>query len=108
MRTHRLQRLILLTVVVASSLGATTAAEVIQVSIGDLAFAPSDIRVRVGDTVEWHNGDFVDHSATAEDGKWDIEIPAGASAKLVMREPGVFTYICRYHPNMTGSVEVTN
>ena len=44
------------------------AGEVVKVSIGDLAFAPANITVRVGDTIEWNNTDFVDHTATAKNG----------------------------------------
>jgi plastocyanin len=31
----------------------------------DLVFNPADITVRVGDTIEWANADFIDHTATA-------------------------------------------
>ena len=39
------------------------AAEVVQVS--DLAFPPAEIIMRVGDTVEWGNEDFIGRAATA-------------------------------------------
>ena len=48
------------------------AGEVVKVSIGDLAFAPANITVHVGDTIEWDNTDFVDHTATAKNGDWDV------------------------------------
>lgn len=38
------------------------AAEVVQVS--DLAFPPAEIIMRVGDTVEWGNEDFIGRAAT--------------------------------------------
>ena len=42
------------------------AGETVQVKISDLAFSPAEITARVGDTIQWVNGDFVDHTATAK------------------------------------------
>ena len=84
----------------------TFASEVVKVSIGDLAFKPADVTVHVGDRVEWVNGDFVDHTATATSGDWDMEIPAGASAAVELTKAGTIDYFCRFHPNMTGTIKV--
>lgn len=89
-----------------ASVEAALAGEVVQVKIGDLAFTPAAITVRVGDTVEWVNGDFIDHTATAQGGEWDVIILAGKTGRLELTEPGTVAYFCRFHPNMTATIHV--
>jgi plastocyanin len=82
------------------------AGEAVKVSIGDLAFTPAEITVHVGDTVEWGNADFVDHTATAKDGAWDVAIAAGKTGRVELQHAGSIAYYCRFHPNMTGTIKV--
>jgi plastocyanin len=84
------------------------AGEVVQVKINDLTFSPADITVKAGDTVEWVNNDFVDHTATATGNDWDVMIAAGQSARQEMTKTGTIKYFCRAHPDMTGTVHVVN
>lgn len=84
------------------------AADTAEVIIGDIAYAPTRIDVRTGDTVKFVNRDFIDHTATEEGGgSFDLQITAQGSAAMVMRDVGTFRYICRYHPNMRGEIRVT-
>jgi plastocyanin len=80
--------------------------EVVRVTINDLAFSPAEVRAKVGDTIEWVNGDFVDHTATAKNGAWDVAIAAGKSAQLPLTTAGTFAYFCKIHPGMTGTINV--
>lgn len=89
---------------VAATSGA--AGEVAHVAIRDMAFSPAVLTVRVGDAVEWMNSDFVDHTATARNGSWDVVIASGKAARVEMTKAGTFEYFCRYHPNMVGRIEV--
>ena len=57
--------------------GTSVAGEIVRVAINDLAFSPADVTAKVGDTIEWVNGDFVDHTATDKGGAWDVAIAAG-------------------------------
>lgn len=84
------------------------AGAVVRVAITDLTFSPAGITVKAGDTVEWVNNDFVDHTATAKNGDWDVAIPAGQSASQKMTKVGTFTYFCRVHPDMIGTIHVVN
>ena len=84
------------------------AGEVVQVRISDLALSPADIKVNAGDTVEWVNNDFIDHTASATDGDWDVVIAAGQSARQQMTKTGAIKYFCRVHPDMTGTIHVVN
>jgi plastocyanin len=88
--------------------GARTGAagEIVQVKINDLAYSPAEITIKPGDTVEWVNSDFIDHTATATSGSWDVLIGAGKSAKLQFNSPGTSKYYCRFHPDMTGIIHV--
>lgn len=84
----------------------SSAGGIARVTINSLAFSPSDIQAKVGDTIEWVNGDFVNHTATAKNGEWDVTIVAGKSAQVHLTHAGSFAYFCRIHPNMTGTIHV--
>jgi|SRR5215472_5287744 len=79
----------------------------IHVTIDQIAFVERSVTAHVGDTIEWTNKDVVDHSATAKNGKFDVEIKAGRKARVVLKSEGVVEYYCQYHPNMTAKVVVT-
>lgn len=86
--------------------GATARAETVTVIIDKLVFSPSDIQVKVGDTIEWVNKDRFAHTATVKDG-WEVMIPPKKTAGMTMQKAGAFDYFCRFHPNMKGRVTVS-
>ncbi len=91
---------------VVMNLGAVQAqAETIQVTIDKLVFSPAAINAKIGDAIEWVNTDILDHTATVKGG-WEVLMPAGKSASLVLQEVGLFEYYCRFHPNMKARVTV--
>lgn len=61
----------------------------------------------MGDTLEWENGDIVAHTATSKEGGFDVNVLPGRKGSTVVKGPGTFSYICRYHPNMKGEIVVT-
>lgn len=71
-----------------------------------LAFGPAPAGLRVGDTVEWRNPGVLEHSATADDAGFDVDLPAGGAGRTRLREAGVIRYYCRFHPGMTGELRV--
>ena len=77
-----------------------------RIEMKAVAFAPAQLAVRVGDTLEWDNGDIVDHTATSKDGGFDVNVLPGHKGSAMVNRPGSFGYICRYHPNMTGQIVV--
>jgi plastocyanin len=85
---------------------AGVAGEIVKVNINDLAFSPAEITITPGDTIEWVNADFIDHTATARGGSWDVVITAGKSAQRQFNKPGTSIYYCRFHPSMTGVIHV--
>ena len=77
-----------------------------RIEIKSVAFAPAQTEVRIGDTLEWDNGDIVAHTATSKDGGFDVNVPPGQKGSAMVNRSGTFSYICRYHPNMTGEIVV--
>jgi plastocyanin len=77
----------------------------IHVSIEELAFVPADVQAAIGERIEWTNHDPFDHTATVKGG-WEIIIPAGQVATRIVEAGDTVEYYCRYHPNMTGTINV--
>ena len=76
--------------------------------IHDFSFAPAELSVPVGSTVTWRNAGDAPHTVTASDGSFDSEmIAAGGSWARTFETAGTFTYVCAFHPQMEGVVEVT-
>lgn len=85
----------------ASSTGTTQ-----SIQMKGIAYEPQQVTVHVGDILEWDNHDIVAHTATARDKNWDVDVRPGKNGRMAMRELGRIDYICRYHPNMTGTIIV--
>ena len=76
------------------------------VTIAQMAFGPAPSGLRAGDAVEWVNDDILQHSATARDGSFDVDLPPGTHARTVLKAPGAVGFYCKYHPGMTGTLVV--
>lgn len=99
----------LLSIAIALVLAATVApahAETIVITMENLEIAPADVSAKVGDTIEWINKDVFAHTATAENGDFDVTLPPKKSATSVLKKPGPIEYYCRYHPNMKARLKV--
>ncbi|WP_297694651.1 cupredoxin domain-containing protein [Phenylobacterium sp.] len=77
-----------------------------QVTIANMAYGPTPSGLRTGDVIEWVNNDIFQHTATAKDGSFDVDLPPQAHARTVLKAPGVVAFYCRYHPGMTGKLVV--
>ena len=82
-------------------------AAVIEIKMENVAYAPAQVSAHVGDTVEWTNDDIVAHTATARNGAWDLMIQPKGKASITVKSPGAIEYYCRLHPNMVGSITVS-
>ena len=91
---------------IAGFVSVSARAETITVTIDKLAFAPTEITAKVGDTIEWVNKDVFAHTATVKGG-WDVMIQPKKSASLVLEKAGAVEYYCRFHPNMKGHITVS-
>jgi plastocyanin len=82
-------------------------AAVIQIKMANVAYGPAQVSARVGDTIEWTNDDIVAHTATARNGAWDVMIQPKGKGSITLKSPGTIEYYCRLHPNMLGSITVS-
>ncbi len=88
---------------------ATTAATAgdASVTIKGFAFAPRAVTISHGQAVVFNNDDAVAHTTTSKEGRWDSgELSPGGSYRLVLDQPGTYTFFCAIHPHMTGTVTV--
>ena len=77
-------------------------------------FVLPTLTVSVGDTIEWINKDSASHTTTSgTGGRFDNDgwnsptLLTGESFSHIFDESGTFSYTCRIHPSMTGTVTVT-
>lgn len=89
-----------------STLEVTVPPVTVTVTIDQVAFREKSVSARVGDTIEWVNKDIFDHTATAKNGAFNVDVPAGKKARVVLKKAGEIDYFCEYHPNMTAKVVV--
>jgi hypothetical protein len=62
-------------------------------------FGPVLPSVPVGDTVQWLNENILKYSATALDGRFNVDLSPGKSGRTVMRRTGMIKFRCKYHPS---------
>ena len=91
-----------------ASMRATTIPPVtVTVTIDQVTFREKSVSAHVGDTIEWVNQDIFDHTATAKNKAFSVDVPAGKKARVVLKKAGEIDYYCEYHPNMTARIVVT-
>ena len=83
-------------------------------------YAPNELVVPKGSTIEFINTDIVAHTATStntiqdetspvEDGRFDTGLlTSGKSVVIELNEEGEYNYFCQVHPWMRGKVVVTS
>lgn len=87
----------------------TTGNVKVAVSITNFAFSPSTITVHKGDTVVWTNNDSAPHTVTGDNGgPASGTLSQGSGYSYTFNTVGTFPYHCTIHPNMHGTVVVTN
>ena len=80
---------------------------VVRVAIRAVAYAPREVRIRAGQTVEWRNEDPVVHTVTGDDDRWGSGfLGEGGTYRQTFGAPGRYPYHCQPHPQMTGVVIV--
>lgn len=71
-------------------------------------FGPATAEIQSGDTIVFRNDDTVAHTATAvEGGRFDSGTMApGSTFSYVAGRNGRISYVCQFHPGMTGTLNV--
>jgi plastocyanin len=117
---RRCRLLVAAGVVWATLLGTPGVASETSVDIGGFKFSPGTVTAQQGDTVTWHwVGPDVNHTVTSTANQADsfeshpaVPVsqvtgpPPGGTYSHVFNTPGSFTYFCRVHPFIKGTVVV--
>lgn len=91
----------------AMAQGGAGVASTDRVAIADFAFDPETVTVDAGTKLTWTNDDEAPHTATADDGSFDTgTLKLDDTGAVAIDQPGTYTYYCRFHPFMKGTVEV--
>jgi plastocyanin len=88
-----------------SGSGAAPAASAPTVVEKGLAFDPSTLEVKIGDTVTFKNEDTAPHIVQIDGQDLGQQEP-GASVTWTAATAGTFPYSCTIHPSMTGEIIV--
>ena len=96
----------------AETEAATTESETssgdITVTMKDFAFEPQEVDAKVGQKITWVNEDDAPHNAVSKDGALKTKtFEKGGSDTVTLDEAGTIEYICTVHPQMTGTITVT-
>src|SRR5437016_540584 len=81
-----------------------------RIAIHNFCFGPTIARVRPGTTVMFVNRDGFSHTVLGANGSWGSfgQVRGGHRALYQFTRPGVYPYVCTYHPGMVGAVVVGN
>ncbi|HXG99714.1 MAG TPA: cupredoxin domain-containing protein [Sphingomicrobium sp.] len=71
-----------------------------------MKFGPMPSEVQAGDVIEWVNRDIFQHTATARDQSFNIDLAPSASGQTVVKQSGAFPFYCTYHPGMEGRLVI--
>ena len=87
-----------------------TAKSAVQVIMKNTRFTPMNIKVKAGGTITWTNKDPFAHTVTYGSGpgvKFNSgNVDSGATFKQKFRTAGQINYVCKIHPNQTGTITV--
>lgn len=92
----------------ATSIPSNSTVVRIVANAGSNSFSPNPVEVKVGETVTWINDDSGRHTVTSKDGVFDSGMMGkGQSFSYTFDKAGEYPYFCEPHPNMVGTVVVT-
>lgn len=66
------------------------------ITLNKLQFGPMPTDVRVGDIIKWVNKDFLEHTATARDGSFDVDLKPGASVSTTLKKTGQIAFTASF------------
>ena len=79
-----------------------------QVKIDNFTFAPVELTVPPGTTVQWVNRDDIPHTVVSDDKATfkSKALDTDDNYSYTFLKPGTYSYFCSIHPKMTGKVVV--
>jgi plastocyanin len=100
------ERVVIVAAIAFSTMAVPTRATTIQIVMENLVISPAEASAKVGDTIEWTNKDIVAHTATADNGDFNLMLPPHKTGAFVLRKAGTVQYYCRFHPNMKATLKI--
>jgi plastocyanin len=81
-----------------------------RVRIVSFCFLPTILRIRPGEAVTFKNRDGFAHTVLGANAVWGSfsEVRSHRTVTYRFTRPGVYPYVCTYHPGMVGAVIVGN
>jgi plastocyanin len=76
------------------------------IEMRNMAFGAAPSGLKAGDVIEWVNADIFRHTATARDKSFDVDLAPKKRARTVLKKAGAVSFYCRFHPGMTGQLQV--
>lgn len=87
--------------------GTKNTAQTFTIDQKNMEFQPHIVLAATGDTVKFTNSDKVDHNVMSPDAKYDLGTkPGGSMVEHVFKDAGVFSQVCKIHPEMLAYVFV--
>ncbi len=84
----------------------------VRIVMKSLAFSPTSIKAKVGQTVTWTNEDQAPHNVTYVSGprfkSSRLMLTIGKRFSIKLTEPGTIRYVCTLHPWMKAEIVVLN
>ncbi|HXZ43799.1 MAG TPA: cupredoxin domain-containing protein [archaeon] len=78
-----------------------------QIRIENFQFTPAAVTVPVGTTVTWTNDDGTLHTVTSTTKAFSSAgLDEGGVFSYTFTSPGTYSYFCKLHPHMTGTIVV--
>ena len=84
---------------------APPAPQVHVIVVDTMQYGPMPTGVRAGDIIEWVNRGILEHTVTARDGRFDIDLKPGATVRMKATAGTVEVY-CKFHPTMVATLVV--
>jgi plastocyanin len=100
------KRLLVAAGILLATPGVPARAATVEITMENLEIVPHEVSAKVGDTVTWVNKDVFAHTATANNGDFDVSLPAKKTGSLVLMKSGTVDYYCRFHPNMKATLKI--
>jgi plastocyanin len=81
----------------------------VSATMANFAFSPASITASVGDVITWTNNDSAPHTATVTSDPTCTtdSLASGATGSLVFNTAGSYEFMCKIHPTMKGTIEVS-
>jgi plastocyanin len=85
-----------------------TGQEGTTVAVRQFCFRPTILYANPGDSVTWTNKDSVEHNVAGSNLAWGSFQTLREDRTVTYRftEPGIYPYVCSWHPGMSGAVVV--